>query len=301
MLKNSTGKRGVFLQETQYQIEGCPKRITLALVADLHDRPFDRVLSSLKAHRPQVICIAGDLIHGDVDPTLAVKLSASPTAIPFLRECVALAPTYYSLGNHEWSLGEKDFSFLKEMGVHVLHNTWEPLTDGVWIGGLSSARVSSVSANGLILHSPNKYPAKWKRYLPGGHRRTPPLFPESAWLQDFCAQDGFKILLCHHPEYWEDQEPYLKEKPIQLVLAGHAHGGQIRFYDPFTRQWRGVFSPEQGFFPKWTAGVHEGACGKMILSRGLANTGGPVPRLFNPKELVYVDLSPYAQTNQQNR
>ena len=45
----------------------------------------------------------------------------------------------------------------------------------------------------------------------------------------------------------------------------------------------GLFAPGQGLLPKYTSGVH----GNMIISRGLANTGGMIPRLFDPREAVY--------------
>ena len=45
----------------------------------------------------------------------------------------------------------------------------------------------------------------------------------------------------------------------------------------------GIFAPGQGLLPKYTSGVH----GNMIISRRLANTGGMIPRLFDPREAVY--------------
>ena len=47
-------------------------------------------------------------------------------------------------------------------------------------------------------------------------------------LEDFAGEDGYKILLCHHPEYWSLRDPMLRDKRIDLVLSGHAHGGQWR-------------------------------------------------------------------------
>lgn len=55
--------------------------------------------------------------------------------------------------------------------------------------------------------------------------------------------------------------------PIDLVLSGHAHGGQIRLFG------QGLFAPGQGILPKYTSGVHE----NMIISKGLANTAGTIP------------------------
>ena len=92
-----------------------------------------------------------------------------------------------------------------------------------------------------------------------------------------------KILLAHMPQFLEKYA----NAGYDLVLSGHAHGGQWRI--PFTRQ--GIYSPGQGLFPKYTQGVH--TCGKtrMIISRGLGNSEFPV-RLFNPPEIVTVNLIP---------
>ena len=86
-------------------------------------------------------------------------------------------------------------------------------------------------------------------------------------------QPGYKILLSHHPEYWT----FLKRRSVDLVLSGHAHGGQIRLFG------HGLFAPGQGWWPELTSGVHDG---RLVISRGLSNTAALVPRLFNPTEIV---------------
>jgi len=86
-----------------------------------------------------------------------------------------------------------------------------------------------------------------------------------------------KILLSHHPEYYAQ---YIKATKIDLTVSGHAHGGQWRFFG------QGIFAPGQGFFPKYTAGVHDD---RLIISRGLGNPH-PIPRFNNPPELVIVEI-----------
>ena len=86
-------------------------------------------------------------------------------------------------------------------------------------------------------------------------------------------------MLCHRPEYY----PVLLEQlDIDLILAGHTHGGQIRFFD------RGLFSSGQGLFPKYHKGV---ADNKMVISAGCSNPIA-IPRINNPRELVIVNLLP---------
>ena len=69
------------LQETVYTVPECPQRFTLSLAADVHGRSCRRILRSLRERNPQMICIAGDLIHGDADPSLPCKLEAFPEAV----------------------------------------------------------------------------------------------------------------------------------------------------------------------------------------------------------------------------
>jgi predicted MPP superfamily phosphohydrolase len=95
--------------------------------------------------------------------------------------------------------------------------------------------------------------------------------PDTEWLKD--CPDGYKILLSHHPEYYPLIEPY-----ADLILSGHAHGGQFRLFG------RGLFAPGQGFLPRYSKGMY----GKMCVSAGLTNTTW-VPRINNPTELVIVE------------
>jgi predicted MPP superfamily phosphohydrolase len=94
--------------------------------------------------------------------------------------------------------------------------------------------------------------------------------------------DGFSILLAHKPEYLYQYA----RAGYDLVLSGHAHGGQWRL--PFTNV--GIYSPGQGLFPKYTSGVHVSGNTKMIISRGLGNSQFPL-RLFNRPELVFITIN----------
>ena len=108
--------------------------------------------------------------------------------------------------------------------------------------------------------------------------------PQLDWLDEFEQQEGFRLLLCHHPEYYP---LYLRERKIGLIFSGHCHGGQWRFYSPIHGETRGVFAPGQGLFPKLTSGIHDG---KLVISRGLCNTSF-IPRINNPTEIVYITNS----------
>ena len=174
------------------------------------------------------------------------KNTAEPeNAYRFLKASGKLAPSFMSLGNHEDELTENDRSLLSEYGVTLLDNSSvkaEINGQELLIGGLSS-------------------------------------FYDEEWLKGFSEEKGFKILLCHHPEYYDR---FVKETDIDLVLSGHNHGGQFRLFG------KGLISSSSGLFPKYDRGIFEN---RLVISAGCSNTAA-VPRLCNPREVVIIKLSP---------
>ncbi|MCD8398817.1 MAG: metallophosphoesterase [Lachnospiraceae bacterium] len=233
-------------------------RLRIALVADLHNRPYKAVINGIRKTSPDIIAVAGDLVLGTENKVTNLLLQKN--ALGFLAEASTIAPTFYSLGNHERFTGDDGsgnrFAFIDIMpivktGVILLDDAalqWH----GINIGGLSSASV----------------------HIPVPERKE---VPNLTWLDEFDRLKGFKILLCHQPEYYPK---YVRKTSADIVLSGHAHGGQWRFFG------HGIYAPGQGMFPELTSGVHEN---RLVISRGLANTA-KIPRFFNPTELVIVDL-----------
>lgn len=266
------------MKERVYRIRaGIPH--TIALLSDLHGKDGGEILKILRHRRPSLIAVTGDLFldHAQEGDRL---IDLQPKVIPLVRGCTELAPTYISLGNHEWLAGPADIQALQSTGAVLLDNKWvRDKGTGLLIGGLTSAMVMDYRRF-RKKHTPDlRYP-KAKRHIDGLV-----LHPSESWLGEFEEQDGYKILLCHHPEYWSLQTPMLRDHPIDLVLSGHAHGGQIRLFG------QGLYSPGQGILPRYTGGVFRGPHGRLIISRGLANTAPrPIPRLFNPREVVLIDL-----------
>ena len=92
--------------------------------------------------------------------------------------------------------------------------------------------------------------------------------------------DEFTILIAHRPEFLSIYARY----PIDLVCAGHAHGGQVRLPGV-----GGLFAPGQGLFPKYTGGKYTEGQTTMVVSRGLGGREAPV-RIFNMHEMVVMTL-----------
>ena len=111
----------------------------MAVLADIHEKLPAALLPSLRAHAPSLILVPGDFVYGNL-PTAGLKMEGSPL-LPFFRTCCEIAPTFISLGNHEWMLNASDLDLITATGATVLDNSWIEL-DGLVIGGLSSARVT---------------------------------------------------------------------------------------------------------------------------------------------------------------
>ena len=220
--------------------KGAPHGIRLAQVADLHSQVPESLMDALIEKKPTAVLFTGDVVHGK---------DKCEEGLRFLRDCAARFPTFCSLGNHEFKYGADFRDSIRKTGATLLDDRYVE-TNGLVIGGLTTG---------------------FAKEAQGTFRKTPP--PDLSWLDGFCARKGYRILLSHHPEYFD----LLKDYDIDLILSGHAHGGQWRILGiPF-------FAPGQGFFPRYTSGFYGG---KMFVSRGVSNSV-ELPRIFNKPELVF--------------
>lgn len=239
------------LQLTRYRIKASiPERVRFVFVSDLHEAENAPILDAIAAAHPDSVLIGGDFVHSD---------EQSRRGLDFLRLCSGSYPTFCSLGNHEQAYIENLRKPIMRSGVTLLDNAAVRFK-GISIGGLSSGFKCSQAQS--------------------SHARSPQ--PNVRWLEKFSKTGAYKLLLCHHPEYYE---PYICRLPIDLTLSGHAHGGQWRAFG------RGLFAPGQGLFPKYTAGMYDG---RLIVSRGIGNMC-PFPRINNRPEAVLLEFVPLSE------
>lgn len=232
----------------------------IAQVSDLHNAQFgpdnQDLLALLEAEHPDLILLTGDLVDS--------RRTDLEIAIAFGTRAAQIAPTYYVPGNHEARLSHQDLETLRQGlesgGVTVLENRSEPLErDGAYI-----------TLAGV--YDPNFY--------------TDYLMNDSALVMDslLSGQDleeqDYTVLLSHRPELLDTYAAH----PVDLVFAGHAHGGQIRLPGI-----GGLAAPDQGLFPKYDAGLYTQEGTQMVVSRGLGNSIFPL-RVNNRPELVLVEL-----------
>ena len=216
----------------------------IAQVSDLHNAQFG-------ADNEKLLALLADTkpdmiaITGDL---LDSRQTDMEIAICFVQECAKIAPTYYVPGNHEARIPSAYTSLINEMdtvGIRVLENESIAL----------ERKGSSITLTGLM-------------------------DPDFGTTWPYASGDSYQILLSHRPELFDWYVRY----GFDLVLTGHAHGGQFRL--PFIG---GLFAPHQGFLPKYTSGVHTQGGTSMVVSRGLGNSAFPL-RFNNRPELIVITL-----------
>ena len=247
--------------DTEYQSSRVPDEFDgfrIVQIADLHNKEFGtdqkRLLATVDELAPDIIVITGDLIDRrkfDLD-----------TAMAFAGNAVTIAPTYYVSGNHEaWSGRKAEVAErLASAGVVVLDDALADLTrEGSTVKLLGLADPSFVSAE-------NEQRIGWSQ--------------ADETLVAWADLEEFKILLSHRPELFQ----VYRDFDMDLVFAGHAHGGQFRIPGI-----GGLYSPNQGILPAYSSGSYSDGGTTMFVSRGLGNSIMPI-RINNRPEIVCVTL-----------
>ena len=233
----------------------------LCQVSDVHNEARGEgnaaLLRALREAAPDLICITGDFLDSRrTDLDFALELAG---------QLAEIAPAVYVTGNHE--ARRMDLSALEAglaaRGVRALRDGWTPLARG----GEEIALIG--------LDDPG-FAAGEGWTLSEGLDQT------QARLSALLAQAGdrFSLVLSHRPELL----PAYADAGADLVLSGHAHGGQVRLPGI-----GGLFAPGQGILPRLTSGVYARGETRLVVSRGLGNSSFPL-RVFNPPEIVTVTL-----------
>ena len=213
----------------------------IAQVSDLHNAEFGEsnteLIELMSEHEPDIIVINGDLIdagHTDIE-----------IAFDFVKKAVQIAPVYFVTGNHEANFSHYDqfktgleasgVTVLEDEAIQLVHNN-----EMITLIGLSDP---DFTIKGDMF---NEAPAMVNTKL-------------NSLIDD---ENSYTILLSHWPELFETYVCC----GVDLVLCGHAHGGQFRL--PFIG---GLVAPNQGLFPKYDSGLYTDGKTNMVVSRGLGN------------------------------
>ena len=230
----------------------------IAHVSDLHNAEMgednEKLLAMLREADPDMIAITGDLIDS--------RNTNVEIALQFAQEAMKIAPCYYVSGNHEARVNayEELKTGLISAGVIILEDTQTEI---------------SIEGQTITLIGVND-PSFQTDYLFGDSETV----MNSKLTELHTDGEAFTILLSHRPELFDAYA----EHDVDLVLSGHAHGGQFRL--PFIG---GVVAPNQGLFPEYDAGVYTDGNTNMLVSRGVGNSILPF-RINNRPEVILIEL-----------
>lgn len=254
------------LKVTKYtQSAGVEQEVKILFLSDIHGETFGEnngfLIDLIAAQKPDLILIPGDLLNTDADEEELVRLEK------LLGELVKIAPTYFSLGNHETGYAEKNgkafLERLQKTGAVLLENSFV----GLHLGG------SVIRLGGMGKHAYQNVDPQTSD-------------PETyAFLQEFTATENYKIMLAHRPESFFFGVA-CKTWDVDLILAGHTHGGLVRIPGV-----GGLYAPIQEWLPEVDYGRYEFDGNTMLVTSGLAGYGW-VPRVMNRPEICVVTLIP---------
>ena len=125
--------------ETWYEL-GKRYGITLAVLVDIHARRVEETLSLVEQNKPDIILIPGDLVDGAAIEKCKEHSNFIEETITNLNRIAQIAPTYYSIGNHEKQLTEAEIKELNGSKAVVVDNRYVDVSADLYIGGLSSGR-----------------------------------------------------------------------------------------------------------------------------------------------------------------
>ncbi len=285
LLINALINSGVYITRINLEFDNLPEELSgykIMQLTDVHSvrnkALSDKILEKVEDEKPNIIFVTGDLIDSGYYNEQNRLYDKGKVSIPDLKttglmeEMAELSELYYVYGNHEMMLLDDPENNvfkreLEKLDVHVLNNekTYIEL-------GTSRYRLVGVQDPATLY--------KDEKYADVGDTREEKV---DYILKDLFEgeEDMFTILLSHRPEYF----PVYSKYNIDIAFTGHAHGGVVRF--PFIG---GLYAHAQGWFPKYTSGVHKDGRLNMIVGRGIGNSTIDF-RFMNPPEIVITTLN----------
>lgn len=245
-------------------------------LTDLHVVRFGgyerAVLRQVERLNPQVIVLTGDLVDHRHGIEAFLRLA---------RSLQAPAGVWAVFGNREvrnhFPLNEFAHRLEQETPVQVLRNAAAPLpgTGGqVWVVGVEIPHFGTLFLEeqrlreaGLIGPKEGAFLQLWGKEMEARLGQALKAVPPNA----------FRIGLIHTP----DMAPPLLQRRVEVLLAGHTHGGQVRLPGgvPLTRHVR--LAPSA-----WFQGLHRIGESWLFVSRGIGTSNLPFRFACRPEVAV---------------
>lgn len=252
------------------------KPILIGLITDLHSCEYGEkqkiLVNEINRNKPDVILLGGDIFDDKIGDDHTIEL---------LDEITKNYSCYYVTGNHEFWSGRIDriLQILESYQVKVLRG----VTDVIEVRG-EKISISGIDDPEYLDYQENES-GQENESDQDNESEQENESEQDTQLQKISKEidnQNFTILLAHRPSYVKTYMEY----GFDLVLSGHAHGGQWRF--PGAQN--GLFAPDEEWFPTYSGGEYDFPGGKMIVSRGLARESTRIPRIFNRPEMVFIKI-----------
>ena len=239
-------------------IPGLPRAfdgLRIAQLSDLHagslfsDRPMEDAVDLVLAERPDLVTITGDYVNHDH--------REAPTILPALDRLRAPLGVFGVLGNHDhYADVGRVARQVDATAVDLLVNDARTLTvDGASLHVVGTDNTGFGQRYGDL-------DAAMRRVRPGG--------------------DDATLLLAHDPTFW-DSHVRPSRHDVDLMLAGHTHGGQVGV-ELGPLRW----SLARVMYPRWAGLYGEPSAGErekqfLYVNRGLGTVGPPVRLGIRPE------------------
>ena len=235
--------------------------VRIVFISDLHNCTYggsgqSALWSRIQAEEPDIVLFGGDVID---------YKGGTEHALQLMKQVQETYPCAYASGNHEVMRDDTEafYHAVEKLGIPVLHG-----------------KKLDITVNGQDIHLSGVV-----------HVYNTP--DQLASACQALETEQYNILLLHEPQQFDEvvAEASKGKAGFDLVLSGHAHGGQWRL--PLLLE-QGLYAPDQGIFPEFTNGQRQNGSTVQIVSRGLAKPLRMcmIPRIFNQPELTVVEVAP---------
>ncbi|SHF09195.1 hypothetical protein SAMN02745784_02768 [Tissierella praeacuta DSM 18095] len=222
-------------------------------ISDFHSNnliDLEKLVANIKKFDPNFIVLTGDIIdHDDTELDTVVKLFEALSKLD--------KDIYFVQGNHE--IRNKSYNELK---VKIEKLKIIILEDKATTFVVNDEKINLI---GLKFYSKAR------------------VQEEISYYQEMTKDlnlEYYNILLRHSPNNIEN----ILNGKEDLILSGHAHGGQIRL--PLIGA---IVAPGQDFFPKYDKGIFKIEDISLYIDSGLGNSVLPI-RAFNPVQFSNITI-----------
>lgn len=262
VFKNLNSNDKFILKTYKFSSDKIKKNQSFIFISDLHNHEFGKdnidLIKKIREVNPDFILIGGDILTSKKDLYF-------DKAINLLKILASEYKIYFSNGNHELRLKEEKYknsysdfkAVLLENNIEYLEDSFADLGNGIKIYGLDISKE---------YYKKIKFKKMEKEYISNKFGSL--------------DKNKYNILLAHSPNFFD---AYYK-MGFDLSLAGHFHGGTIRFFDDI-----GLMTPQIQFLSRNVVGLKKKGKSNMIISAGLGVHTIKF-RVNNPFELIKVVL-----------